>query len=235
MNVEISGSLDVVKNGPDFELFGYINTQRGNYDFYGKRFEIASGTLTFQGGAGYDPKLQIEADNTLRTADKEKKNLKLEITGKASEPKLQFTLDDEQITEGDAVSYLFFGRSLEELAGGQKSTAGGDTKETQLAQDVAAALVSAQINKALGKSLNVDVFAINAGQSWQQASFVVGKYLTPDLFVSYQKEFGDPKSNEVAPELFTLEYEVTRFLFLQLINGDDKKSGGDIIFKFERR
>lgn len=234
MNVEISGSLDVVKNGPAFEIFGYIRTQRGNYDFYGKRFDIVSGTFTFQGGAEYNPKLQIEARHTLRTADKQKKTLTLQISGDALEPKLNFTIDNDAITEGDAISYLFFGRSLDELTHGKKAGATGETDEAQVAQDLAAALLSAEISKALGKTFNLDVLEVKAQQSWQQASFVVGKYITNDLFVSYQKEFGDPKSNEVAPELITLEYEVTPFLFLQLINGDDKQTGYDIIFKFER-
>ncbi|MDZ7344003.1 MAG: translocation/assembly module TamB, partial [candidate division KSB1 bacterium] len=234
MNVEISGSLDVVKTGPDFEIFGYIRTQRGNYDFYSKRFEIVNGTFTFQGGAEYNPKLQIEAQHSLRTADQQKKTLTLQITGDALEPRLNFTLDDDPITEGDAICYLFFGRSLNELTHGKKAGDGRETNETQIAQDLAAALLSAEISKALGKAFNLDVLEFKAQQNWQQASFVIGKYITHDLFVSYQKEFGDPKSNEVAHVLITLEYEVTPFLFLQLIKGDDKQSGYDIIFKFER-
>lgn len=234
MNVEISGSLDLVKNGPEFEIFGTIQTVRGNYDLFGKRFEITGGNITFQGGTEYDPRITITAEHDFRTYDKEKKTLKLEITGTSLEPKILFLLDDQEITEGDAISYVFFGRGIEELTYGQKSEMAGEAGETDLARDLAASAISAKISQALGKQLNVDMLEIKAKQSWQEASFVVGKYITDDVFVSYQQQFGDRQSNEVAPYLITLEYEVTPFLFLQLINGDDKESGYDIILKFER-
>ena len=41
------------------------------------------------------------------------------------------------------------------------------------------------------------------------------------------------EDNDIARELVTLEYEILRFLFLQLIEGDSRESGADVIFKFE--
>ena len=106
--------------------------------------------------------------------------------------------------------------SSNELTGGQKAGAREST-EAQVASDMASAMLSAQLSRMANESLNLDMLEIRTAQSTQQGSFRIGKYLTNDLFVSYEKTFGDPQSNETAPEIVTLEYQVTRFLFLELI------------------
>jgi len=63
---------------------------------------------------------------------------------------------------------------------------------------------------------------------------LVGKYLTNELFISYQREFGDTNDRDVAPELVTIEYEITRNIYLQLIEGDSRARGADMIFKVEK-
>jgi hypothetical protein len=51
--------------------------------------------------------------------------------------------------------------------------------------------------------------------------------------MSYQREFGETQDNDIPTEVVTLEYELTKYLFLQLLEGDAKSSGFDFILNFE--
>jgi translocation and assembly module TamB len=237
MRMEISGDLDVVKNGPDPELFGNIRVVRGYYDLYGRRFNLKDGQLFFEGGAEFNPRILLEAEYVFRTPAREKKHLNLQVSGRVMSPEFSFNLDGVNISEGDAVSYIIFGRSLDELTYGQrtdmKQNTGGLSSEADLARGLAGKVLSDQLSRTLGKELGLDIIEINAEDNWQGASFVAGKYLTNDLFLSFQKGFGEIQDNEFAQETVTLEYEFIKNLFLQLIEGNSKTSGFDFIFKFD--
>jgi autotransporter translocation and assembly factor TamB len=96
-------------------------------------------------------------------------------------------------------------------------------------------MVSSQLNKTIGTRLKLDMIEINATENWQSAAFVVGKYITNDLFVIYQRGFGEAEGDEITPETITLEYELNRLLFFRLQSGSSKESGVDVILKFESK
>ncbi|MDD4052184.1 MAG: translocation/assembly module TamB, partial [candidate division Zixibacteria bacterium] len=232
MNLEIGeGDIDLVKNGPDFEIFGPLKIMRGQYNLYGKRFTILQGSLLFQGGVEYNPEVSMQAQYVFRTADREKKTLKLDVSGKSFSPVLQFTLDDNVIEEKDAIAYVMYGRSMEELTSGQQSNAGA--AQADLAKGAAANMLSNQLSQTLGSKLGLDVVDISSQGSFASATMTVGKYLTNNLFMSYQRSVGQTQGQEATPEIVTLEYELNKHLFLQLLQGDEKTSGADFIFKYQ--
>ncbi|HVP06829.1 MAG TPA: translocation/assembly module TamB domain-containing protein, partial [Candidatus Acidoferrum sp.] len=232
MNLEIGeGDIDLVKNGPDFEIFGPIKILRGQYNLYGKRFTILQGDLLFQGGREYNPKVSMQAQYVFRTAEREKKTLKLDVSGKAFNPVLQFTLDDNAIEERDAIAYVMYGRSMDELTSGQKSDAGA--AQGELAKGAAANMLSNELSQTLGSKLGLDVVDINSQGILASATVTVGKYLTNDLFMSYQRALGQSQDPGTTPEIITLEYELNKFLSVQLLQGDEKTSGFDFIFKYQ--
>jgi len=236
MNMEIAGELDLVKSGLNFEMFGSIRIIRGNYTLYGKRFDIKKGNFTFQGGIEFNPVVELEVQHVFRGTDKEKKILNLQITEQILNPTLQFSLNDIKIEETDAISYLLFGRSVDELTHGEKSEIGQQPGMTSsgMIKKLLAGQLAGQITRRLQKKLNLDVIEFKGEKDWRQASIVVGKYITNDLFLSYQREFSMGKTNEVVPEQVALEYEINRLLYLQATKGDDKATGFDLIWKFER-
>ena len=73
---------------------------------------------------------------------------------------------------------------------------------------------------------------MRAGSSFDNATFVVGKYLTNKLFVSYERRFGNFKDEDIAEYELKLEYELFRFLFLQLASSPIT-NGIDLIFKID--
>jgi len=93
-------------------------------------------------------------------------------------------------------------------------------------------IVSDRLSRAVSEDLKLDVIEVNAQDNWQSAAFVVGKYITDEIFVTYKREFGQSSDNEIVPETITLEYELKKNIFLQMLQGDPKHSGMDVFFKF---
>ncbi|MBN2636711.1 MAG: translocation/assembly module TamB domain-containing protein [Prolixibacteraceae bacterium] len=231
MFIEISGDIDLIKNAEFFELFGTIDIVRGQYDLLGKRFKIQEGTLTFQGGEEIIPRINITADYTFRNSDRAEQELQVVITGIANNPVINFTLDGNTVSEGDALSYLFFGRGMNELTVEQQENVSG---VGQLAGNAAMSVLSSQLTDLLGRSLNVDYIEVKGDGDFDNATVVVGKYITNDLFVSYEQRFGEIDEKEMAKYEVKLEYELFRFLFLQL-NNSSNDSGFDVIFKLNSK
>lgn len=234
MRIELSGDLDLLKHLDFFEIFGTVDVIRGQYNMLGKVFIIQSGTVTFQGGEDINPLLNIDALYSFRDNERAKKEMTVQIRGEAFSPEIKFMLDDAQISEGDALSYILFGSSMDALTSGQKDAFNSDLNASDMAETLAASLISSQLTKLLGKTLNVDYIEFKAGSSFDSASFVVGKYITNKLFVSYEQNIGDLVNDDVARYEMKMEYELFDFLFLQLTSSPIT-SGFDLIFKFNSK
>lgn len=230
MRIELSGDLELLKNNDFFEVFGTVDVVRGQYDLMGKTFIINKGNITFQGGEKIMPQLDIVASYTFRNAQREEQKLTANITGDAEEPKVDFTLAGNAINEGDAISYIIFGKSLDELSLAQQDNM---QSSGSLAGNAAASILSAQLTKFLGNKLNVDYIEFNSSGTFDNATMEVGKYLTNNLFISYEQRIGQSNEDDLTNYEVKLEYEVFKFLFLQL-NNSDRDSGFDVIFKIEK-
>jgi autotransporter translocation and assembly factor TamB len=229
IRMELSGELEIVKTGPYFELFGNIDVLRGYYILYGRKLNVTESQIIFQGGEELDPTLQIEAEYIYRGTDKQKRYLNLSISGKMSEPEIAFTLDGTEITETDGVSVLIFGATSDEIGySGQNGLIGS------MSSNAVASMVSSQLSKTIGSQFKLDMIEITSTENWQSASFVVGKYLTNNIFVIYERGFGETDGDEITPETITVEYEINDKLFLRLQSGSSEDSGVDVILKFEQ-
>lgn len=230
MNLELRGEVDVVKTGTFFEIFGNIDINRGHYILYGKKLQINEGEIIFQGGEEIDPMLNFNATYTFRDNEKEKREMDLTVTGLLSDPTIEFFLDKDLVTESEAVSILIFGKTIDEM---DYSSQNGLVNS--MGSGMAAQVVTAQLSRTLGSRFNLDMIEVTATENWQSAAFAVGKYIGNDLFVTYQRGFGETEGDEITPETITLEYELNRLLFLRLQSGSSKTSGFDVILKFEQK
>ncbi|HKL32895.1 MAG TPA: translocation/assembly module TamB domain-containing protein [Tangfeifania sp.] len=229
MRIEISGELELIKNQEFFELFGSVDVVRGQYDLLGKTFVIEEGSISFQGGEELTPRMNIEAVYTFRNAQRVKQELSVSITGTPESPEVNFTLDGSSVSEGDALSYILFGKGMNELSMSEQENVSG---RGNLAEKAAASVISSQLSAFLGDKLNVDYIEVKSEGSFKDASVVVGKYITNDLFVSYEQRFGEVHEKDVAKYEVKLEYELFRFLFFEL-NNSSYDSGFDVIVKFD--
>lgn len=229
MRIELSGDVDIIKTARYFELFGNIDVIRGHYMLYGKKLNIKEGQIIFQGGEELDPNLSFKTEYIYRGSDKQKRYLELLITGKVSEPEITFLLDGAEISETDGISVLIFGATSDEIG-----YSGQNGIVSSIGFNAVANVISSQLSKTVGTQLNLDMIEVTATENWQSAAFVVGKYITNDIFVVYQRGFGEVEGDEITPETITIEYELNDKLMFRLQSGSSTTSGMDVILKFEQ-
>ncbi len=234
MRLELSGDVEVLKHREYFELFGTIDVVRGQYNLLGKVFVIQTGTVILQGGEDINPQLNIDAVYSFRDNNRTKRDLNVLITGEAYSPEIKFTYNGDAISEGDAVSYILFGMNMDALASGQQQNLNASLDAASLAKTAAASIISTQLTKLLGNAFNVDYIEFRSSSSFDNASFTVGKYITNKLFVSYEQNIGNLEDTDVAKYELSMEYELFKFLFLQLTSSSIN-NGADILFKFNSK
>ncbi len=243
-NIEVTGELVAVKEGPELALFGPFSVMRGYYEVLGNRFQISSGDLVFKGEPEPNPEANIEAvyDFTdVNVDDPQKHKFKVFITGTLYSPEFKFMLDDKIADQGDVLSILVFGQSFADLTYGQKTDLSpgqeqGDSNDSGIeskATGFLAGQVLKRLSGQLGKTLRLDVIQIESEKNFEAARLRVGKYITPDVFVSISQDFGAEGNQKVE-----LEYEIPRkILFFNLLLQASRErlgaTGLDVIWKIE--
>ena len=231
LRLELSGDIELIKTKAYFEIFGTVDVVRGQYEILGRTFKIDKGHISLQGGEKINPIMDITASYTFRNTERAEQELTVNITGDIETPAVKFELDGSAISEGDAMSYIMFGKGLDQLTMDQQQNvegAGGGS----MAANAAASILSSQLTKLLGNTLNVDYIELKSGDGFDNATLVVGKYITNDLFISYEQLFGQASESNAKAYEVKLEYEIFRWLFLQL-NNSSRDSGFDVIYKYE--
>jgi translocation and assembly module TamB len=231
INVEIEGKLDVVVGGDSLQLFGFVKVFRGTFLVYGKRFEVVEGRLDFQGGPSLIPSISMEVVYKFRRSGGQQEELLMNLRGNALSPEYRFTLNNERVDDRNAMSYILFGRSLDELSQDQRSSISQSTGD--LAAGIAASFVAAQLSSTVGQSLGLDVIELTVKDSWQSTSFTVGKYLSDRLYARYTRKLESTSSNETETNEVALAYRFLPFLSVQVTQGTTKSTGYDLIFRFD--
>lgn len=140
-----------------------------------------------------------------------------QVRGTLKRPKLTF-FSSPNMSDPDVLAYLVLGRAP-----------GGSGTETAMLFKAASALGSGQ-SGGLSKSLT-DAFGLDSAElgstSQGGTSFMLGKYLTPRLYVGY----GIGLLN--ALNTFFLKYRFTEHLMLESAT-NSSGTGGDFIYTIER-
>lgn len=231
MRMELSGNLDIIKQASFPEIFGQVNIIRGQYSLLGKVFVIQSGNVSFRGGQDLMPELDIIASYTFRDKERIQRKLIINVEGEAASPKIAFMLDDSQVSEGDALSYILFGSSMDALGSADQNKLNKELDVSGMAKSAAISLLTSQLTKLLGSTFDLDYISYKTNQSTGNGSFVVGKYITNNLFVSYERNFGNyTEQDKISEYEMKLEYELFNFLFMELTSSPIR-SGIDVVLK----
>ena len=155
------------------------------------------------------------------------------ITGSLYFPEFRFLLDEQEASQQDVFSILLFGQPYDKLSHGEKS-AGSEVNLEDRATGVVTSQLLRQISSRLGDEFSLDVVEINSDKGDLSESTVrVGKYVTPDVFVSVSQDFG-AEGNQIVE----FEYEIPRKilffnLLLQATSDRQGDTGLDVIWKIE--
>ncbi|HWZ60067.1 MAG TPA: translocation/assembly module TamB domain-containing protein [Gemmatimonadaceae bacterium] len=195
-------------------LDGAVNTQRGQYTFLTKRFEIAKGTATFIGTRDFDPTVQATALYGIQPPYGQPFNIKILIAGTATKPQITLGSDVQPpLSQSELINYLAFGSTSTSLLS-QAATSGATnvapsqgilatTADAQALTDKMATLAigtaTQQFQGDIARSLDADVFNITTGDTpvgtFNNATvnnflygtqFEFGKYFTPTTYVAIQ-------------------------------------------------
>lgn len=231
INVELYGDLTATQTDTLLELEGTLTISRGTVQILGKRFLVRRGNAKFSRGPSVNPLITLELEYRFRDANRQDRYLTARLTGKADSPNITFVLDEKPVTQQDAISYLIFGRSVDELTLNQQSSVSGG--DDNVAGAMAFDMLGAQLSNMIAQRVGLDVVEIKSTDGTKAGTLTAGKYIAEGVFVSYEKGFGEYGVNETIPEVFTIEYELIRSMFVQFVQANDRRSGADLIFKLE--
>lgn len=208
-----------VKERPDSPTTatGEIEIVTGSYKAYGQDMTVERGRVVFVGGPVTEPGLDIRATRRA-TPDV---LVGVNVAGTLSGPDLQ-VFSEPALPQSDQLSYLILGRPI----------VSNSSAENTLLQQAAMAIGvkgGELVTDRLSKKVGLDTLGIESepGESNAQAALVIGKYLSPRLYVSYGYGLFNPIST------LNMEYQFSE-LWRIVTRSTNEATGGDVQWVLER-
>jgi translocation and assembly module TamB len=192
---------------------GVLAIRDGRYRAYGQDLHIETGRLLYTDSPLDNPGLDIRAARHVSGVV-----AGIRVSGQLRDPNLSL-YSDPAMSESDALSYLLFGRPLTQASGAE----GAAMMQAASALGMGGGgLLAAQIGEAFGFD---EVEIGGGGGGFEEAALMVGKYLSPRLYVQYSVGLLEPIST------FRVRYEMSRRWTLQTETGVE--SGADLLFTLD--
>jgi translocation and assembly module TamB len=189
-----------------FNITGAVSTDRGDYTFLSKRFQVTRGSAMFIGSREINPTLQITGEYRVTEGTGNALDVKVMIGGTLKRPRLSLEADAQPPrSQSELISLLAFGQPTTSLGSLQASSLSSSTGNTLMAgaqfatrqvAGIALGVVFDQVEASLGKALATDYFNVTPadvptelmssngfGTFITGTRFEGGKYLNPRTFV----------------------------------------------------
>lgn len=218
MKAVLVGNLLIVQEPGEPALgSGELRIVAGQYKAYGQDLQLTDSSILFGGGPVAQPALDVRAVRY----PSEDVVVGVHVTGRVEQPKLTLFSEPSDMTQSEQLSWLILGRPL----------SGTSSAESTLIAQAALALGMVGGNALTAKlsdNLGLDHMGLEStgGGSGQQVSLVMGKYLTPKLYVSYGIGLFKPVNT------LRLRYTLSKLWALET-KSTGVAAGGDIIFSIE--
>ena len=185
---------------------GVLLSDRGEYRFQSRLFQIRQGAATFINTPELNPTLQVTGEYDVQLPTREAIAIRIVISGTLQQPKIALESDAQPpISQTDLLSYLAFGRSSSSLLqqdGGGLTTGGSGggnivgAGAAFAAKQIGAAALGALTDEAAGKaarSLGADFLnitpadvSLDAGSFLRATQIEFGKYIQTNTFFQLQ-------------------------------------------------
>jgi translocation and assembly module TamB len=191
---------------------GVLLTERGEYTFMTRRFNIKRGSATFINSTELNPTLQGTAEYVVRQPNREAINIQIIVGGTMRTPNISLTSDAQPpIPQSDLLSYLAFGQSSSSLlqlegtgltngGGGTNVVGAGAALASRQVAGIALGVVADQVAGSAAQSLGADLFTItpadvqtDVGNFLRATQFEFGKYIKSHTFIAVKSPL-DPKA-----------------------------------------
>lgn len=192
---------------------GEINIPEGRYRAYGQRLDVEHGRLLYTGGPITNPGLDLRAVRRVNNV-----TAGIKVKGSLNQPQLEL-FSIPAMGQTDALSYLLLGRPMENASGEE----GAMMAKAALALGLSG---GDRLARLLGDQFGLDEMRVESSDSGDQASLVVGRYLSPKLYVSYGVGLIE------AINTLTVRYQISEKWQLKAESGEAQ--GADILYTIER-
>jgi translocation and assembly module TamB len=151
---------------------GELNVLDGKYKLYGLNLDVERGQLLFAGGPIDTPGLNIRASR-----ESDDVRVGVDVGGTLREPTLTM-FSSPAMPQSEIVAYLLTGKPMADLdaQSGQKASALGDALSL-----AGGSLLTGEI----GSRVGLDELALRTEGQTGGEELVLGKYVSPDLYLSY--------------------------------------------------
>jgi len=211
----LSGSISL--NAPPHQptrATGGIEIHDGQYGLYGRSFDIKKGQLVYAGGPIDNPGIDVEVGRQVQNI-----SVTLAVTGDLVNPQLDLS-STPAMSDTDKMSYLLLGRPASQASGA----------EAGVLLRAAASLIpggsSKGVTREIESTLGLDTLEVQSDSADSNgASLLLGKYLSPRLYVSYVAGI------QKAVDVFRVRYELAKHWLLRA-ESSSQESSGDLLFKW---
>jgi len=142
----------------------------------------------------------------------------IKVKGRLQQPQLEL-FSNPAMGQTDTLSYLLLGRPVESASG----------EEGEMMAKAALALGLAggdQLARSIGDQFGLDEMRVESSDSGDQASLVVGRYLSPRLYVSYGVGLIESLNS------LNLRYQISDRWQVEAVSGENQ--GADFLYSIER-
>lgn len=193
---------------------GEIAIVEGKYNAYNQDLTIESGNLTFAGNPIDNPNVRIRA--VRKTSNEIVAGLT--VTGSAQSPNIQL-FSEPAMDEAEILAYIILGYPIKQAT----------QKDGSILANAAASIGLASGEKLVKKIANkfgIDEVKLKSSNTTQEASLILGKYLSPQLYLSYAYGIGK------AVNTLQLQYQLTDRWMIKTESGQTQST--DILFSIEK-
>jgi len=192
---------------------GELRINDGEYEAYGRKLEIERGRLLFAGGPVDNPGIDARAVRRVENV-----TAGIAIGGTLKSPELSL-FSEPALSESDTLSYLLFGRPLQSTSGAQGRALASAATALKLSG-------GERIAERLGARFGIEEVGIESGRTSDEASLVLGKQLSPRLYVNYSIGLFEQIN------VLRLRYRLSTHWALQVESGT--YAGADVLYTIER-
>ncbi len=192
---------------------GEITIPEGRYRAYGQRLDVEDGRLLYTGGPLSNPGLDLRAVRNVGNV-----TAGLKVGGSFNQPKIDL-FSIPAMGQTDTLAYLLLGHPIENTS---------DEEGAMMAKAVLALGLSGgdRLARSLGNRFGLDEMRVESSDGGDQASLVMGRYLSPKLYVSYGVGLIE------AINTFNVRYQISDKLQLKGESGEHQ--GADFLYTIER-
>jgi hypothetical protein len=228
LDAEVAGAVRLAKNpGGRLQIDGRLQSLRGTYSVQSYQVQIVEAELVFLGVAEPIPTLQVLGEKDIQGV-----TIQVRVSGPVTQPKLVLS-SIPPMDQVDILSYLLFGRPATDLT----------TNQTAGLQQNAVFFLGSEASRELKQLFGTSLLAPDVLQlrSSERGGVVeIGKYITPDFYVTYEKGLTGEQGDQVQ-----IEYQLNRHLSIrsqfgfnqpqsvQSQPGQRDQSGVDLLLRYD--